>query len=153
VTTEPTVSQALSDGTAFILMDMRTAAGSQAALGGTYPATSLYMQTDWVNKNKATVQKLVNAYVSTLIWIQGHDGAAIADKMPASYYKGVGKAAYVSALNSEKGIFNPTGLMPADGPNTCLAVLGEFNPKVKGKSIDLAKTYTNEFVTAATPVS
>jgi NitT/TauT family transport system substrate-binding protein len=153
MTTEPTVSQALSDGTAFILMDMRTAAGSQAALGGTYPATSLYMQTDWVNKNKATVQKLVNAYVSTLTWIQGHDGAAIADKMPASYYKGVGKAAYVSALNSEKGIFNPTGLMPADGPNTCLAVLGEFNPKVKGKSIDLAKTYTNEFVTAATPVS
>ena len=73
--------------------------------------------------------------------------------MPAAYYKGVGKAAYVKALNSEKGIFNPTGLMPADGPKTCLAVLGEFNPKVQGKSIDLAKTYTNEFVKAATPVS
>ncbi|HET7800652.1 MAG TPA: ABC transporter substrate-binding protein [Humibacillus xanthopallidus] len=153
MTTEPTVSQAVSDGTAFILLDMRTAEGSKAALGGTYPATSLYMPTAWVNQNKDTVQKLVNAYVSTLAWIQQHDGAAIADKMPAAYYKGVGKDAYVKALDSEKGIFNPTGLMPEDGPKTCLAVLGEFNPKVKGKDIDLAKTYTNEFVKAASPLT
>lgn len=153
MTTEPTVSQAVSSGTAFILLDMRTAAGSKAALGGTYPATSLYMSTDWVNDNKATVQKLVNAYVSTLKWIQDHTAAQIADKMPASYYKGVGKDAYVAALNSEKGIFNPTGLMPADGPKTCLEVLSEFNPKVQGKSIDLSKTFTDEFVKAARPVS
>ena len=133
MTTEPTVSQALSDGTAFILLDMRTAAGSKAALGGTYPATSLYMPTDWVDENKATVQKLVNAYVSTLTWIHGHSAAEIADKMPADYYKGVGKAAYVAALNSEKGIFNPTGVMPADGPKTCLAVLGRVQPQGAGQ--------------------
>jgi NitT/TauT family transport system substrate-binding protein len=153
MTTEPTVSQALSDGTAFILLDMRTAAGSKAALGGTYPATSLYMETDWVNNNKDTVQKLVNAYVSTLKWIQGHSAQDIADKMPADYYQGVGKDAYAAALNSEKGIFNPTGVMPADGPPTCLAVLSAFNDKVKGKSIDLAKTYTDEFVNAAQPLT
>jgi NitT/TauT family transport system substrate-binding protein len=152
MTTEPTVSQALSDGTAFILLDMRTAEGSKAALGGTYPATSLYMQTDWVNSNKDTVQKLVNAYVSTLKWIQGHSAQEIADKMPADYYKGVGKDSYAAALNSEKGIFNPTGIMPTDGPTTCLAVLGAFNDKVKGKSIDLTKTYTDEFVKAAQPI-
>jgi NitT/TauT family transport system substrate-binding protein len=153
MTTEPTVSQALSDGSAFILLDMRTAEGSKAALGGTYPATSLYMQTDYVNSHKDTVQKLVNAYVSTLKWIQDHTGEQIAEQMPADYYKGVGKAAYVKALDSERGIFNPTGIMPNDGPPTCLAVLGEFNPKVKGKNIDLSKTYTNEFVQAATPIS
>ncbi|MDQ6895125.1 MAG: ABC transporter substrate-binding protein [Actinomycetota bacterium] len=153
MTTEPTVSQALSDGTAFILLDMRTADGSKQALGGTYPATSLYMQTDWVNGNKPTVQKLVNAYVATLTWIQQHSGQDIADKMPADYYKGVGKDAYVAALNSEKGIFNPNGIMPSDGPATCLAVLGAFNATVKGKQIDLTKTYTDEFVKAAQPVS
>jgi sulfonate transport system substrate-binding protein len=153
MTTEPTVSQALSDGTAFILLDMRTAEGSKAALGGTYPATSLYMPTDWVNSNKDTVQKLVNAYVSTLTWIKGHSAQEIADKMPGDYYQGVGKEAYTAALNSEKGIFNPTGIMPADGPPTCLAVLSAFNDKVKGKSIDLSKTYTDEFVKAAQPIT
>jgi NitT/TauT family transport system substrate-binding protein len=153
MTTEPTVSQVLKDGTGFILLDMRTAAGSRAALGGTYPATSLYMTTSYVDGHKDVVQKLVDAYVSTLKWIQGHTGAQIADQMPADYYSGVGKAAYAAALDSEKGIFNPTGIMPPDGPKTCLAVLSAFNPNVKGKTIDLAKTYTDEFVKAAQPVS
>ena len=43
--------------------------------------------------------------------------------------------------------------MPPDGPKTGLAVLSAFNPAVKGKTIDLAKTYTDEFVQAAAPVS
>jgi NitT/TauT family transport system substrate-binding protein len=153
MTTEPTVSQVLSDNTGFILLDMRTAAGSRQELGGTYPATSLYMTTAYVDAHKDVVQKLVNAYVSTLKWIQGHSGTQIADVMPADYYAGVGKAAYAKALDSEKGIFNPTGLMPADGPKTCLAVQNAFNDAVKGKTIDLTKTYTNDFVKAAVPVS
>ena len=152
MTTEPTVSKALADGTAFILMDMRSAEGTKKYLGGTYPATSLYMQTDWVNAHKPEVQKLVNAYVATLKWIQTHTAAQIADQMPADYYSGVGKDAYVKALDAEKGIYNPTGIMPPDGPPTNLSVLSAFNPNVKGKSIDIAKTYTNEFVQAATPL-
>jgi NitT/TauT family transport system substrate-binding protein len=153
MTTEPTVSQVLGDNTGFILLDMRTAAGSRQALGGTYPATSLYMTTAYVDAHKGVVQKLVNAYVSTLKWIQSHTGAQIADMMPADYYAGVGKSTYAKALDSEKGIFNPNGLMPADGPKTCLAVQDAFNDTVKGKKIDLAKTYTNEFVQAAVPLA
>jgi NitT/TauT family transport system substrate-binding protein len=153
MTTEPTVSQVLSEHLGFILLDMRTANGSRQALGGTYPATSLYMTTSYVDAHQDAVQKLVNAYVATLKWIQGHSGMEIADKMPADYYAGVGKAAYAAALDSEKGIFNPTGIMPPDGPKTCLAVLSAFNPNVKGKSIDLSKTFTNRFVSAATPLA
>jgi NitT/TauT family transport system substrate-binding protein len=153
MTTEPTVSQVLSDHTGFILIDMRTAAGSRNALGGTYPATSLYMTTAYVNAHKDVVQKLVNAYVATLKWIQAHNGTQIADVMPSDYYAGVGKPTYAKALDSEKGIFNPNGLMAADGPKTCLAVQDAFNDAVKGKNIDLSKTYTNVFVQAATPLS
>ena len=149
MTTEPTVSQVLKDNTGFILLDMRTAAGSRAALGGTYPATSLYMTTAYVNAHKDVVQRLVNAFVATLKWIQTHNGTQIADMMPADYYAGVGKDAYISALNNEKGIYNPTGIMPPNGPGTDLKVLQAFNPDVKGKSIDLSKTYTDKFVQAA----
>jgi NitT/TauT family transport system substrate-binding protein len=149
MTTEPTVSALVGPGEAFILSDMRTAEGAKAALGGTYPATSLYMPTNYVQSHQATVQKLVNAYVATLKWIQAHTATEIADQMPADYYAGVGKAAYVAALDSEKGIYNPTGMMPADGPPICLNVLSAFNTDVKGKTIDLAKTYTNQFVIQA----
>jgi NitT/TauT family transport system substrate-binding protein len=149
MTTEPTVSALLANKQAYILLDMRSAAGTAAALGGEYPATSLYMSTSYVQKNPATVQKLVNAYVKTLKWIQDHTAAQIADMMPADYYAGVGKAAYISALASEKGIYNPTGIMPPNGPPTNLKVLSAFNKDVQGKTIDLSKTYTNQFVQAA----
>ncbi|MCW2553753.1 MAG: transporter substrate-binding protein [Mycobacterium sp.] len=146
MTTEPTVSQLLAAKQAYILVDMRSAEGTAQALGGEYPATSLYMSTDYVQKNPDTVQKLVNAYVKTLQWIQGHSAAEIADKMPADYYVGVGKPAYVAALDSEKGIYNPTGIMPPSGPPTNLQVLAAFNKDVMGKTIDLSKTYTDKFV-------
>ena len=149
MTTEPTVSTLLATGDAYILLDMRTAAGTAKELGGEYPATSLYMTTDYVTKHPDIVQKLVNAYVETLKWIQAHNGTDVANQMPADYYAGSGKDAYVKAFDSEKGIYNPTGIMPPNGPATDLKVLQAFNPDVKGKSIDLSKTYTDKFVQAA----
>jgi NitT/TauT family transport system substrate-binding protein len=148
MTTEPTVSQLVNTNKAFILYDSRTLAGAQQTFGGAYPATSLYMTTAYVDAHKATVQKLVNVYVKTLKYIQDHTAAEITDKMPADYYAGVGKDAYIAALNAEKGIYSPTGLMPADGPKIVNAVL-QTNADVKGKNIDVAKTFTNEFVEAA----
>jgi NitT/TauT family transport system substrate-binding protein len=149
MTTEPTVSALLANNQAYIIADMRTAAGAQQALGGTYPATSLYMKSSFVQDHPQTVQKLVNTYVKTLKWIQTHTAAQITDQMPADYYAGVGKAAYIAALDSEKGIYNPDGVMPANGPPTNLNVLSAFNADVKGHDIDLTKTYTNQFVQAA----
>ncbi len=149
MTTEPTASQALAGGDVFVLLDMRTAKGTADALGGEYPATSLYMKTSYVQQNPITVQKLVNAYVKTLKYIQDHTAAEIAAKMPADYYAGAGLDAYVKALDSAKGIYNPTGIMPPAGPPTNLKVLSLFNPNVMGKTIDLSKTYTDQFVKAA----
>ena len=149
MTTEPTVSQLLATGDAYILLDMRTAEGTAAALGGEYPATSLYMKTSYVEQNPVTVQKLVNAYVKTLKYIQEHSAAEIAAKMPADYYAGVGLDAYVKALDHEKGIYNPTGIMPPAGPPTNLKVLSLFNKDVEGKNIDVTTTYTDKFVNAS----
>jgi NitT/TauT family transport system substrate-binding protein len=149
MTTEPTVSQLLASKQAYILLDMRTAEGTAKWLGGEYPATSLYMMTSYVQKHPQTVQKLVNAYVETLTWIQNHTAQQIADMMPSDYYTGVGEASYVKALEAEKGIYNATGIMPPTGPPTNLKVLTTFNPDVQGKTIDVTKTYTDQFVRAA----
>jgi NitT/TauT family transport system substrate-binding protein len=145
MTTEPTISALLNTGQAKVLVDMRTPEGAKAALGGTYPAASLYMQTAWVNSHKPTVQKLANAFVKTQKWIAAHSAAEITDKMPAEYYAGVGKDQYIKALDAEKAMYTPDGVMPADGPQTVLNVLSAFDPSVKGHTIDLSKTYTTEF--------
>ena len=145
MTTEPTISRMLKTGEAQILVDMRTVEKTKAALGGTYPAASLYMSSDYVAKNKPTVQKLANAFVKTLKFINTHSAAEIAEKMPKDFYAG-DKDGYIKALADGKAMFTPDGVMPAGGPETVLAVLSAFSKNVKGKTIDLSKTFTTEFV-------
>lgn len=147
MTTEPTVSQLLKTGDASVLVDMRTVEGTVKALGGLYPASSLYVQRPWLNTHKAEAAKLARAFVKTLKFINTHSAAEIADKMPKDYY-GNNKPLYVQALQNSLPMFSPDGRMPAGGPETVLQVLSGFNPNVKGKHIDLSKTYTNEFVSA-----
>lgn len=148
MTTEPTVAQVLAKGLGKVLVDMRTPEGSRAALGGLYPASSLYMNTSWVQSHKETVQKLANAMVRTLKWMAGHTPEEIAGKMPADYAKG-GKDLYVRAIESTLPMFTEDGVMPADGPRTVHTVLKSFDPGLKNVSVDLEKTYTTEFVRKA----
>ncbi|MEU0244112.1 ABC transporter substrate-binding protein [Streptomyces sp. NPDC006235] len=149
MTTDPTVAQVLDKKAGKILLDMRTPQGSQEALGGPYPSSSLYMQTDWVNSHKATVQKLVNAFVKTLTWMSTHSASQIAAKMPADYSQG-DKALYAQAIKSTLPMFTKDGVMPADGPETVEKVLKAFNPNIKSAKIDLSRTYTTEFAKKAT---
>jgi NitT/TauT family transport system substrate-binding protein len=148
MTTEPTISRMLKTGEAAILVDMRTPEKTRAALGGTYPAASLYMSTAFVEGHKPEVQKLANAFVKTLKWMSTHSAEEIADKMPKDYWAG-DRALYVQAIAEGKEQFTTDGVMPEDGPATVLAVLSGFSKNVKGKQIDLSKTYTTEFVKAA----
>jgi NitT/TauT family transport system substrate-binding protein len=145
MTTEPTVSRMVKTGEASVLVDMRTVENTRQALGGTYPAASLYMETAWVDAHRQEVQKLANAFVKTLKFINTHSAAEIAEKMPKDFYVG-DKDGYIKALEAGKGMFTPDGVMPEDGPKTVLAVLSEFSKNVRGKQIDLSKTYTTEFV-------
>jgi NitT/TauT family transport system substrate-binding protein len=148
MTTEPTISTLIANGDAKILVDMRTIEATKAALGGTYPAASLYVQADWLAKHKEEAQKLANALVKTLHFIATHSAEEIADKMPKDYYAG-NKKIYVEGLRTGKSMFTTDGRMPAGGPETVLKVQQAFSKTVQGKTIDLAKTYTTEFVDAA----
>jgi NitT/TauT family transport system substrate-binding protein len=148
MTTEPTITAVLQKKLGYVLVDMRTVEGAKANLGGLYPATCVYMQTDWVNSHKDAVQRMVNAIVQTLRFINTHTAAEITDKMPADYYAGVGKDAYISALDAEKGIFTTDGIMPDGGPDMVLNVL-KYNPDIAKATIDLTKTYTTEFAQTA----
>jgi len=145
MTTEPTISRLLKTGAARVLVDLRTPEKTREALGGDYPAASLYMPNDWVQKNKPTVQKLANALVKTLRYIHSHSAAEIAAQMPKDFYAGDPES-YVKALEQGKGMFTADGVMPKGGPETVLSVLSAFSKNVKGRKIDLSKTYTTEFV-------
>jgi NitT/TauT family transport system substrate-binding protein len=147
MTTEPTISRLLKTGEAKILIDMRSPDTTRVALGGVYPAACLYMQTEWVEQHKEETQKLANALVKTLHYIATHKAEEIAAQMPKDYYAG-DKDLYINALATGKQMFTADGVMPADGPPTVLTVLSTFDKTVKGKTIDLSKTFTTSFVNA-----
>src|SRR5450830_1387878 len=144
-TTEPTTSILLASGEAKVMVDLSSVEGTKAALGGLYPASSLYVQTTWARANKDTALKLSRAFVRTLQFIHSHTAEEIADKMPVDYYGG-NKALYIQALKASIQMYSKDGKMPEGGPETVLKVMAGFNANIKGKSINLADTYTNEFV-------
>jgi NitT/TauT family transport system substrate-binding protein len=151
MTTEPTIGTLLKQGTAQVLVDMRTPDKTKEALGGPYPAASFYVQSDWLAGHKDEAQKLANAFVKTMHFIASHSAEEIADKMPKDYYAG-DKEVYVKGLAEGKAQFTPDGRMPDQGPETVLKVLSTFSKNVQGKQIDLSKTYTTEYVDAAAKV-
>ena len=145
MTTEPTVSQLVRSGEASIIVDLRTPAGTEALLGGPYPGACLYMTSSWVNTHKPLVQRLTNALVRTLRFIASHSAEEIAELVPPEFHAG-DKATYVAALRHGKAMFTTDGAMPPGGPATVLKVLNLSDKAVLDKTIDLSKTYTNEFV-------
>ena len=149
VTTQPTVVRMQKTGDAQIFVDLSKVDTTRAALGGDYPFISIFARADYIAKNKDVTQRVVNAYVKTLKWIQTHTPLEIAEKLPADYYGG-DKDAYVQALKDSMGMFSPTGKMTPGAPEFELSLLKQFNENViKNPTIDLSKTYTDEFVNAA----
>jgi NitT/TauT family transport system substrate-binding protein len=148
VTTEPTVSLLEKRHLAYSMVDMSSVTGMTKELGGTYPASSFYMNTDYVKAHPDTAQRLAAAFVKTMQWIHTHTAEQIADKMPSAYYAG-DKKMYLLALSQSMQMFTPDGRMPTNGPKTVLSVLETFNPQLKSAHINLGATYTTKFVDKA----
>jgi NitT/TauT family transport system substrate-binding protein len=150
MTTEPTASRLIDSGQARVLADLRTPEDTARALGGPYPGSCLYMETAWVSRHRPEVQKLANALVKALRYIQGHTAAEIASQLPPQFYT-CDRATYVKALARTKPIFIPDGRMPANGPPNVLKVLTRTEKALQGRVIDLPSTFTLEFVNAVRP--
>jgi NitT/TauT family transport system substrate-binding protein len=149
MTTQPTVNAIEKLGVGYSAIDLATTDGVQKWLGGFWPTAAVIARADWVEAHKDATQRVVNALVATMHWINTHSAADIADNLPADFVANplTTKQEYVNALSKDKGQFLPDGMMPASGPETVLAV-EKLAGKITGP-VDLASTYTNDFVIQA----
>ena len=149
MTSQPTAGAVETLGIGYSAINLASTAGAQQWLGGVYPAAGVLARADWVSSHKATVQKVVDALVATMHWINTHSAAQIANAMPPGFVSNglTTKAAYISELAQDKGQFLPDGMMPSSGPATALTI-DKFAGNVTG-SVDLSATYTNEYAIAA----
>jgi NitT/TauT family transport system substrate-binding protein len=149
MTTQPTVGALETKKLADSAIDLATTQGAQAALGGAWPAAGVLALTDWVNAHKDAVQKVVDALVATMHWINTHTATDIADALPQQFVQNstITKDQYVAGLTTDKGQFLPDGIMPAGGPKTILAMEKVIGTDVS--KVSLANTFTNDFATQA----
>lgn len=129
-----------------VLADLRDEQGTRDAFGvGTYPSAVLYASGDWLRRNRDTAARLSRAIIATLQWMQTHSEAEIAAQTPVAL-RGEDLALYVEALKNSRAMFGTDGVMPADGAAVVRDVLSASMEKVRAASVDVSKTYTNEFV-------
>ena len=149
MTTQPTAGAIEKQGIGTSVIDLSSTSGAQQWLGGAYPAAGVLARSDWVASNQATVQKVVDALVATMHWINTHSAADIANAMPPAFVSNglTTKADYIAELAQDKGQFLPDGMMPASGPGTVLAI-EKFVGNVTSP-VNLSTTYTNQYAIAA----
>jgi sulfonate transport system substrate-binding protein len=149
MTTQPTVNAIEKQRIGTSVIDLSSTSGAQQWLGGAYPAAAVLARADWVASHRDVVQRVVNALVATMHWINTHTAADIANAMPQAFVSNglTTKADYINALAQDKGQFLPDGMMPANGPSTALAV-DRLAGNVTGP-VNLPATYTSSFAIAA----
>ncbi|HEY6822156.1 MAG TPA: ABC transporter substrate-binding protein [Burkholderiales bacterium] len=146
--TDPAVTILERSGKVKVIAETRTPEGTAKIFGGPMPAASLYAPVSFVQKNPNTVQALTNATVRALKWMQDASPQQILDTVPEEYLLG-NKAMYLFAYNNVKTAYSKDGYFSEAGARTTLKALASFNPNIQPQSINLAQTYTNEFVKKA----
>src|SRR3954471_15603355 len=146
--TDPAVTILEKEGKVKVIAETRTPEGTAKLFGGPMPAASFYAPIEYVKKNPGTVQALTNAMVRTLMWMQAASPQQILDVVPEEYTLG-NKAMYLYAFNNVRPAYSKDGFFPEGGAKTTLKALASFNPAIKPDEINLAETYTNEFVKKA----
>jgi NitT/TauT family transport system substrate-binding protein len=149
MTTQPTVGALTTKHLAYTAVDLATADGAQKALGGDWPAAGLLANASWVKSHEDAAQKVVDALVDTMHWINTHSAADIADKLPVSFVQNstISKAQYIAGLTTDKGQFLPDGIMPAGGPKVIFAM--EKGNGVDTSKVSISSTFTNKYALAA----
>jgi NitT/TauT family transport system substrate-binding protein len=129
-----------------VLVDARSEKGVRETFGvDAYPGSVLYTRADWLQRNPAIAGQLARAIQSSLRWIHEHSPDQIMERVSAAY-TGEDRTAYREALVSSMAMYSVDGRMPAQGPKAVRKALAASLENVRTAQIDLARTYTNEFL-------
>ena len=145
---DPMITKLEQDGDIKVVADSRSEEGTRAIFGGSNPAAVLYVKQDFIDKNPATVQALVNAFYKTLQWLDKATPEEIAATVPEDYFLG-DKALYVAAVKANKPAYSRTGVIPPAGMKSAADMLLAFDDELKNANVDLAKTFDGRFVAKA----
>ncbi|MCC7346008.1 MAG: ABC transporter substrate-binding protein [Variibacter sp.] len=148
VNLDPVISKLEHDGDIVILADSRTEDGNMKLFGGNNPAAVVYFKADFIQKNPATVQRVVNAFYKTLKWLEKATPEDVANTVPPEYHLG-DRALYLKAVAASRAMYSKDGIVSPAGMKNAYDMLVQFDDELKGATVDLAKTFDDRFVKKA----
>jgi NitT/TauT family transport system substrate-binding protein len=145
---DPVISKLEADGDVSALIDTRTEAGTKALFGGANPAAVLYLKNDFAEKNPVTTQKLVNAFVKALKWLETAKPEEVADLVPAEYHLG-DKPLYLRSVKNSLESYSRTGVSSPEAMKSMYDALKLLDPELANSKVDLGKTFIDSFAKKA----
>ncbi len=145
---DPLMTLLEQKGDVRIVGDLRSLKAAQEILGGAMPASCLYAPQAFVQKKAAQAQALANGMVHALKWLQTAAPADIVKTVPTGFLMG-DRGVYLAAFERVRETYSTNGLMPDEGAATALRVLSRVHPELVDARVDLARTFTNDFVRKA----
>lgn len=128
-----------------MLLDLCILESIRVALGGSYPAAYLYLQTAWLGAYPDIAAKPARTFVCTLHYLHIYGAEDIVAYVPPESRRDHSEL-YTRTLAATLPIFSADGRMPDDGPFTILRALAASNANAHDKHTDLSHTHTNRFV-------
>ncbi|TMA18944.1 MAG: hypothetical protein E6J84_05085, partial [Deltaproteobacteria bacterium] len=97
---EPITSSLLATGLATTLYDLDSGESTARALGARFPAQALLMSPETIAKRPEVVQRLVNALVRAMRFVNSHSAEEIAARLPADYFAGKDRRAELELIRA-----------------------------------------------------
>ncbi len=95
---EPMTSSLEASGQVTVLYDLTNRAGTIKAIGQEWLAQSVFVSDNFIAAHPDIVQRLVNAYVLTLRYVNAHTADEIAAQLPVAYFAGKDRATEVTRI-------------------------------------------------------
>jgi phosphate transport system substrate-binding protein len=95
---EPVTSGLLESNLVTTLYDLTTREGTVQALGAPFPSQSILVAPQFIKEHPDTVQRLVNAYVRAMRYINSHTADEIVAALPDDYFAGKDREAEIKLI-------------------------------------------------------
>ncbi len=141
---DPYTVQLEQDGKWFPLIDLASDADSARYLGSEYQL-GLITRAQMIQDRPQTVQKITNAVVQALRFIQTHSPAEITSILPDDV-TWVGKDLYSQGIQHSLPAFSKDGIVTEKGMKNWIAVDRAFGSIPPNQQIDVSQLYTNQYV-------
>jgi len=132
-----------------VLADTRTGSGVREVFGvETYPSAVLYSTGSWIDAHPDATARLTRAMIRTITWMRTHSPEAVRAQMPQEF-RTDDEATDLQAIKATQEMLSLDGRLTPESVEAVKAVLSVSLDDVRRGSIDLSKTYTNQFVDRA----